>query len=66
MIRSNDPKLTEIKGEVFNEEDFEVNEEDDHKKSSKPLMTYKDQIRQDVLNKAKKGNDNTDESEEEG
>ena len=53
MIRNNDPKLKEIQNELFNDEDFEDDNEggQGEKKSNKKdkKLTYKDQIRQDAL-----------------
>ena len=54
MIRDNDPKLKGLKEELFKESDFEDEDEDEEsddkkKKKSKPV-TYKDLIREDVLN----------------
>ncbi|CDW72271.1 zz domain protein [Stylonychia lemnae] len=50
MIRNNDPKLKEIKDELFKDEDFddEQDQKRDIKKKDKKL-TYKDQIRLDAL-----------------
>lgn len=52
MIRSNDPKLKAVEGEVFRDEDFEDDEEDVDVKGKDKKMTYKDQIREDVLKRA--------------
>jgi hypothetical protein len=63
MIRSNDPKLKETQGEVFKDEDFEEQDNENiiAKESKKKKLTYKDQIREDVL----KGRGASDSSEEE-
>lgn len=63
MIRANDPKLLQVEGEVFRDEDFEASSGDDDNKASKKV-TYKDLIREDVLKKASKGA-NEDSSDEE-
>lgn len=70
MIRANDPKLKQVEGEVFRDEDFEGEGEssgEDIRKSDKKV-TYKDLIREDVLKKASKkgGTAAEDSSEEEG
>jgi protein KRI1 len=49
MIRSNDPKLKAVEGEVFRDEDFESDEGAVVVKGSNKKLTYKDQIREDVL-----------------
>jgi protein KRI1 len=49
MIRSNDPKLKAVEGEVFRDEDFESDEGAVVVKGSSKKLTYKDQIREDVL-----------------
>jgi protein KRI1 len=51
MIRSNDPKLKAVEGEVFRDEDFESDEGAVVVKGSSKKLTYKDQIREDVLNR---------------
>jgi len=48
MIRSNDPKLKAVEGEVFRDEDFESGDDREERVVHKKL-TYKDQIREDVL-----------------
>ena len=63
MIRNNDPKLKEIKDEVFRDEDFE--EDDGNNKNAvkgkkDKKLTYKDQIRMDAL----KGGASSDEDED--
>ena len=59
MIRSNDPKLKAVEGEVFRDEDFEsdggVAAAAVHKK-----LTYKDQIREDVLKRGAEGGDSSE------
>ena len=50
-IRNNDPKLKDIKEDLFKEEDFDLDANVGKGKSSKQY-TYKDQIRDDVLNRA--------------
>ena len=50
-IRNNDPKLKETKTNLFNDEDFEVNQKETKEKS----FTLKDQIRSEVLKKMNKG-----------
>ena len=63
MIRSNDPKLKQVEGELFKDEDFEDGGLVE-KHSKKPLMTYKDQIRKDVLKRAEGDSDDEDDSSE--
>lgn len=47
MIKKNDPKLKEI-NEIFKDEDFE---EEASKNKKGKVITYKDQVRQDVLDR---------------
>jgi hypothetical protein len=53
MIRSNDPKLKTVEGEVFNDEDFDDPEDDPEAARFSKKVTYKDLIREDVLKRAK-------------
>ena len=55
MIRANDPKLKETQGEVFQDTDFEEADGGVTKKQNDKKLTYKDQIREDVLKREKKG-----------
>jgi hypothetical protein len=64
MIRSNDPKLKTVEGEVFRDEDFEAEDDIDVQINTKKL-TYKDQIREDVLKKSKGGAADSSQSEDE-
>ena len=61
MIRNNDPKLKEVKDDLFKDEDFEAEEDGKTKNRKEKKLTYKDQIREDVL----KGNVADDSSEDE-
>lgn len=63
MIRSNDPKLKQSEGEVFRDEDF--SEEDDDQNQKGKAVTYKDLIREDVLKKAKAGKEDESSSDDE-
>ena len=47
MIRDNDPKLKEIKDELFKDSDFE--QDNTERKKKDKTFTYKDQIREDAL-----------------
>ena len=58
-IRNNDPKLKETKTNLFNDEDFEVNQKEAKEKS----FTLKDQIRSEVLKKMNK-NEGSESSED--
>jgi hypothetical protein len=49
MIRNNDPKLKEIKDELFKDEDFEEDLKGSNGKKNEKKLTYKDQIREDAL-----------------
>lgn len=60
MIRSNDPKLKAVEGEVFKDEDFEEENAAAGKKDGKAL-TYKDMIREDVLRKGEEAESSGDE-----
>lgn len=64
MIRDNDPKLKKVQGELFKDSDFEQDSASDKGKEGKKL-TYKDQIRSDVLKRAA-GGASSDSEEEEG
>lgn len=46
MIRSNDPKMKEVKEDLFVDEDFE---EDQVKSKTSKKLTYKDQLRENAL-----------------
>ena len=67
MIRTNDPKLKQVEGELFKDEDFEGGDGEDEGQKSRSKdkkMTYKDQIRADVLKKVKKEGDSSDDEDE--
>ena len=71
MIRANDPKLKQVQGEVFRDEDFEASSEEGNRKSDNKKVTYKDLIREDVLKKASKSGpshdvDSSDSDNQEG
>jgi protein KRI1 len=51
MIRDNDPKLKKVQGELFKDSDFELESASERGKEGKKL-TYKDQIRSEVLKRA--------------
>lgn len=61
MIRSNDPKLKAVEGEVFRDEDF-FEEDDAQVRDNDRKLTYKDQIREDVLKREAEGSDDEGES----
>ena len=67
MIRSNDPKHKAVEGEVFRDEDFE--DDSDHGAATTAVkgkkLTYKDQIREDVLKKGAEESGESDSEEEE-
>lgn len=65
MIRNNDPKLKDIKDELFQDDDFEEDDVNLAKAStSKKKLTYKDQIRQDALRRgAASESEDSDDSE---
>lgn len=62
MIRENDPKLKQVDGELFKDSDFEA-EAEGEKEKQKPI-TYKDQVRSDILKKARKGSSDGSEDDE--
>ena len=66
MIRSNDPKLKTVEGEVFNDEDFDEPEIDQEDPKFSKKVTYKDLIREDVLKRAKQGAEGSSEDEYDG
>ena len=63
MIRSNDPKLKTVEGEVFNDEDFDEPEDDPEAARFSKKVTYKDLIREDVLKRAKQGTEGSSDDE---
>jgi len=62
MIRTNDPKLKAVEGELFNDDDFEASSDGEVKAAKK--VTYKDLIREDVLNKAKHGDQDSSDDDQ--
>jgi hypothetical protein len=66
MIRSNDPKLKTVEGEVFNDEDFDDSEDDQEDAMFSKKVTYKDLIREDVLKRAKHGTEGSSDDEDDG
>ena len=64
MIRSNDPKLKAVEGEVFKDEDF-FEEDDAQVRGTDKKLTYKDQIRQNVLKREAEGSDEGESESEE-
>lgn len=64
MIRDNDPKLKGVQGELFKDSDFEEVASSSGDRGAKKL-TYKDQVREEVLKRAE-GSDSGSDSEEEG
>ena len=51
MIRENNPKLKELKEDLFKDSDFEQEENgNNEQKASKPI-TYKDLLREEILEK---------------
>jgi protein KRI1 len=52
MIRDNDPKLKKVEGELFKDSDFEEDESASDRGKEAKKLTYKDQIRSEVLKRA--------------
>lgn len=64
LIRENNPKLMEMKGEVFQDSDFEDDEMDAKKEKRSKPVTYKDLIREDILaNRNVSGSESEEEME---
>jgi hypothetical protein len=66
MIRSNDPKLKTVEGEMFNDEDFDDPEDEQEDAKFSKKVTYKDLIREDVLKRAKHGTEGSSDDEDDG